>query len=117
MYYSSRVCSHILSKTVAQAQKRVSPAMVQIRAGGAFSLCQVDVPSRYQRDCFRSLPLAISDGLAVLRPGRGGESERVLLQKKRANKWATLLLKSRSRYLTSILLQVAEYKMAACCLS
>lgn len=36
----------------------VCPAMVQIRAGDAFSLCQTDVRSRYQRDCFGSLLLA-----------------------------------------------------------
>jgi len=34
------------------------PAMVQIRAGDAFSVCQTNVLRRYQRGCFGSLPLA-----------------------------------------------------------
>lgn len=39
-------------------ESAICPAMVQIRAGDAFSLRQTNVLSRYQRECFGNLLLA-----------------------------------------------------------
>ena len=83
IYYRSHACSHILSKAVAQAQKRVSsmPSHGSDQGWRCFLRLPDQCPSQVPEGLFREPAAGISDSPAVWRPGRGVESEHVLVQK------------------------------------